>query len=75
MQPGGVLVICDSIQATDSPDFAEMMNNFPAIFHEPYYRHYTTDNLEDRLTEAGFINLQVENHFVSKYWTAYKPVV
>ena len=74
LQPGGILVICDSIQAIDSPDFQEMMNNFPAIFHEPYYRHYITDSLEDRLTEAGFINLQVENHFVSKYWIAYKPV-
>ncbi|MCC0177257.1 class I SAM-dependent methyltransferase [Waterburya agarophytonicola K14] len=75
LQPGGVLAICDSIQATDSPDFQEMMNNFPSIFHEPYYRHYTTDSLEERLRQAGFINLQVENHFVSKYWTAYKPVV
>ncbi|MEL6496750.1 MAG: class I SAM-dependent methyltransferase [Cyanobacteria bacterium J06623_7] len=74
LQPGGVLVICDSMQAIDSPDFQPMMNNFPAIFHEPYYRHYTTDNLEERLTSAGFINLKVENYFVSKYWTAYKPV-
>jgi ubiquinone/menaquinone biosynthesis C-methylase UbiE len=73
LQPGGVLVICDSMQALDSPDFQPMMNNFPAIFHEPYYRHYTTDNLEERLTTAGFIDLKVENHFVSKYWTAYKP--
>jgi len=73
LQPGGVLVICDSMQALDSPDFQPMMNNFPAIFHEPYYRHYITDNLEERLTTAGFINLKVENHFVSKYWTAYKP--
>ena len=74
LQPGGVLTICDSIQALDSPDFQQMMDNFPALFHEPYYRHYTTDNLEDRLTEAGFINLKVDNHFVSKYWTAYKPL-
>jgi ubiquinone/menaquinone biosynthesis C-methylase UbiE len=74
LQPGGVLVICDSMQAIDSPDFQPMMNNFPAIFHEPYYRHYTMDNLEERLTTAGFIDLKVENHFVSKYWTAYKPV-
>ena len=73
LQPGGVLVICDSMQAIDSPDFQTMMNNFPAIFHEPYYRHYTTDNLEERLTTAGFINIKVKNHFVSKYWTAYKP--
>ena len=73
LQPGGVLVICDSMQANDSPDFQVMMNNFPAIFHEPYYRHYITDNLEERLTTAGFINIEVENYFVSKYWTAYKP--
>ena len=75
LQPGGVFVICDSMQASDSPDFQTMMNNFPAIFHEPYYRHYTTDNLEERLEVAGFTNVQVENHFVSKYWTAYKPAV
>ena len=73
LQPGGVFVICDSMQAIDSPDFQPMMNNFPAIFHEPYYRHYTTDNLEELLTTAGFTNIKVENHFVSKYWTAYKP--
>lgn len=75
LQPGGVIIICDSIQASDSPDFQTMMNNFPAIFHEPYYRHYTTDNLEQRLQQAGFIDIKVDNHFVSKYWTAYKPSV
>ncbi|MEM7590488.1 MAG: class I SAM-dependent methyltransferase [Cyanobacteria bacterium P01_A01_bin.83] len=73
LQPGGVLVICDSMQISDSPDFQVMMSNFPAIFHEPYYRHYTTDNLEARLESAGFIEINVENYFVSKYWTAYKP--
>lgn len=74
LQPGGVLVICDSMQAIDSPDFQTMMNNFPAIFHEPYYKHYITDNLEERLTTAGFTKIKTENHFVSKYWTAYKPI-
>lgn len=73
LQPDGVFVICDSMQAIDSPDFQTMMNNFPATFHEPYFRHYTTDNLEERLERAGFVNIKVENHFVSKYWTAFKP--
>ncbi|WP_019504785.1 class I SAM-dependent methyltransferase [Pleurocapsa sp. PCC 7319] len=75
LQPGGVFIICDSMQAIDSPDFQTIMNNFPAIFHEPYYRHYTTDNLEERLEVAGFKNIQVENHFVSKYWIGHKPAV
>ena len=75
LQPGGVLVICDSMQALDSPDFQTMMDNFPAMFHEPYYKDYVTDNLEERLTTAGFTKIKTENHFVSKYWTAYKPAL
>lgn len=74
LQPGGVLIICDSMQASDSPDLQTMMNNFPAIFHEPYYKHYVTDNLEERLATAGFTKINTENYFVSKYWTAYKPL-
>ena len=75
LQPGGTFVICDSMQEIDSPDFKAMMENFPALFHEPYYRHYTTDNLEERLEKAGFTDVRVENHFVSKYWVATKPTV
>ena len=74
LQPGGTLVICDSMQAIDSPELQTMMDNFPILFHEPYYRHYTTDNLSDRLEQAGFIDIEVQNHFASKYWVAHKPV-
>jgi ubiquinone/menaquinone biosynthesis C-methylase UbiE len=73
LQPGGTFVICDSIQAIDSTEFQIMMDNFPAIFHEPYYRHYTTDNLQTRLEKVGFVDVRIENHFVSKYWVARKP--
>ena len=73
LQPGGTFIICDSIQPIDSPDFKIMMDNFPAIFHEPYYRHYTTDDLQLRLEKAGFVEVKIENHFVSKYWIARKP--
>ncbi|MBD1939675.1 class I SAM-dependent methyltransferase [Microcoleus sp. FACHB-68] len=72
-KPGGVFVICDSIQVSDSPDFMAMMENFPAMFHEPYYRHYTTDDLVERLEKAGFTNITTEVHMVSKYWIAHKP--
>ncbi|MGF1478434.1 MAG: class I SAM-dependent methyltransferase [Cyanophyceae cyanobacterium] len=71
--PGGTFVICDSIQELDYPEFKPMMENFPALFHEPYYRHYVTDNLSDRLMSAGFTDLCTENHFMSKYWVAHKP--
>ena len=72
-KPGGVFIISDSVQKLDSPELEIMMENFPAMFHEPYYRHYTTDDLILRLQNAGFENIQVTKRLVSKYWIAYKP--
>ena len=74
LQPGGTFVICDSIQLTESPEFQTMMENFPAMYHEPYYRHYTTDNISDRLEKAGFVDIDIQNHGFSKYWIACKPI-
>lgn len=73
VKPGGTFIICDSIQRPDSPEFDVLMENFPTIFHEPYYRHYTTDDLNQRLTEAGFEAVSNQIHFMSKYWVARKP--
>lgn len=72
LQPGGVLIICDSVQIDDSPELAPAMRNFATMFHEPYYRHYTTDDLAQRLEQAGFLAVQSEIHFMSKYWIARK---
>lgn len=72
-QPGGVFVICDSLQVVDSPNLMPLMENFPIIFHEPYYRDYIQDDLVVRLEQAGFSDVQTENHFASKYWIAHKP--
>ncbi len=71
-QPGGVFIICDSIQAIDLPELMPLMESFTTMFHEPYYRHYTTDDLVERLETAGFRNITTENHFMSKYWVAHK---
>lgn len=73
LQPGGVCVLCDSIQISDSPELEPMMANFPITFHEPYYRHYTTDDLVARLEQAGFTSIETQIHYVSKYWVAHKP--
>lgn len=72
LQPGGTLVICDSIQVEDSPELETAMRNFSAMFHEPYYRHYMTDDLVARLEKAGFTSVRTEAHFMSKYWIARK---
>ncbi|MDJ0734749.1 MAG: methyltransferase domain-containing protein [Nostocaceae cyanobacterium] len=72
-KPGGIFIICDSIQKSDSKDLMPMMENFQELFHEPYYRHYITDDLGERLQKAGFENIETQVHFVSKYLIAHKP--
>lgn len=74
-QPGGVFIICDSIQVSDSPEMIPLMDNFHETFHEPYYKQYTTDDLVERLEKAGFQNITTEVHFMSKYLIAHKPSV
>ena len=73
-QPGGTFIICDSIQISDSPEMKPMMENFPEMFHEPYYKNYIADDLVERLQKAGFENIDTQVHFMSKYLIARKPV-
>lgn len=72
---GGVFIICDSIQMSDSPEMEPVMENFHELFHEPYYKHYITDNLVERLEKAGFVDIHSCVHFMSKYLIARKPVL
>lgn len=74
LKPGGTFVICDSIQLSDSPELSALMEGFPTLFHEPYYRHYVQDDLIARLKQAGFDTVTEEVHFMSKYLIARKPV-
>lgn len=73
VMPGGMFAICDSIQISDSAELMPMLENFPEMFHEPFYRHYIADNIEERLEKAGFTEIHTEVHFMSKYWFARKP--
>ena len=72
LQPGGVLVIADSMQLSDSPELESLMNNFPRIFHEPFYTDYIQDDIALRLDKAGFTGIQEKVHAFSKYWVATK---
>jgi ubiquinone/menaquinone biosynthesis C-methylase UbiE len=73
LQSGGILVIADSIQESDSPEFKPMMENFPLMFHEPFYTDYIKDNIVVRLDQAGFVDIEEKVHSFSKYWIAKKP--
>ncbi len=73
IEPGGTLVIADSIQFSDSPQFATVMDNFRKFFHEPYYLDYIKDDIDLRLKHAGFTDIEGKSHFMTRVWSAYKP--
>jgi len=74
LEPGGTLILADSIQIEDSPKFIPIMENFHKIFHEPYYRDYIIDDINLRLEESGFSSISSESHFMTKVWKAHKSV-
>ena len=73
LEPGGLLVIADSAQSSESPELAPFLGRFTVDFHEPYYKGYQLDPIEDALDEVGFERIEVEPHFVTKVVIARKP--
>jgi ubiquinone/menaquinone biosynthesis C-methylase UbiE len=47
LRPGGILVVLDSIQLGDDLRFDWALERFPADFHEPFYKDYTQDHMEN----------------------------
>jgi ubiquinone/menaquinone biosynthesis C-methylase UbiE len=53
LKPGGTLILVDSLQTGDAPEYDALLDYFPFAFHEPYYASYLTEDL-DRLMKPGF---------------------
>ncbi len=73
LEPGGSLVLADSVQLADSPQFEVAMENFRRVFHEPYYPDYIRDDIDARLQQAGFEAISGASHFMTRVWQARKP--
>jgi len=73
VRPGGLLVIEDSAQLTESAEIATALHSFPGEFHEPFYADYLEDDLADLLGEVGFEVESSEPQFVAKVVVARRP--
>jgi ubiquinone/menaquinone biosynthesis C-methylase UbiE len=73
LKPGGLVVIEDSAQTSDSPALVEVLGGFPEQYHEPFYNEYIGDDLADLLAECGFQIASSEPHLVAKVVVATKP--
>ncbi|HWB48078.1 MAG TPA: class I SAM-dependent methyltransferase [Stellaceae bacterium] len=65
LKPGGRLILVDSLQTGDAPDYDAMLDWFPVAFHEPYYASYLREDL-DRLVAPTFQKLDEIPAYLSK---------
>lgn len=66
LKPDGLVVIVDSMQKGDHPDWDGLLDLFPHYFHEPYYAEYAGGNLERSSQEASLMPIGIERAFLSK---------
>ena len=65
-RPEGLIVIVDSIQKGDHPDWDGLLDLFPHYFHEPYYAEYVNGSLAGWAGEAGLVETEAERAFLSR---------
>ena len=64
--PGGTAIIVDAAQQHSSPELKPFLDAFATTYHEPYFRSYQNDPLEEVLQEAGFTVTSTSTAFVSR---------
>jgi ubiquinone/menaquinone biosynthesis C-methylase UbiE len=73
LKPGGRLVLVDSLQRGDEPDYEGLLELFPQNYHEPYYAGYTTEDFRAIATACGLTHIRDVKAFVSKVMVFDKP--
>jgi ubiquinone/menaquinone biosynthesis C-methylase UbiE len=73
LKPGGRLVILDSLQTGDEPDYDGMLELFPQNFHEPYYLSYLKEDFGGIARACGLARVREVKAFISKVMVFDKP--
>lgn len=73
LKPGGVFAFADSLQVSDEPGLARLLEAFPAFFHEPYYESYQTTDLAALFGGAALALRDADEAFLTKALLFAKP--
>lgn len=68
LKPGGTLILVDSLQTGDAPEYDGLLDVFPVGFHEPYYASYVAEDLNE-LVGPGFVRESADLAYFSKVVT------
>jgi ubiquinone/menaquinone biosynthesis C-methylase UbiE len=66
VRQGGTLVIVDAAQQHSTPLLKPFLDFFPTTYHEPFFRSYQQDPIEDVLRDVGFAVVNTSEAFVSR---------
>ena len=66
LKGGGRLVVLDSLQIGDEPDYDGMLDLFPQNYHEPYYASYIEEDFRALAKACGLTHIRYVKAFVSK---------
>ena len=72
LKPGGRLVLVDSLERGDQPDYERLLDLFPQNYHVTYYRSYTNKDFSALATSCGLTHIRDVKAFVSKVMVFYK---
>lgn len=73
LKPGGAVILVDSIQLGDVPEYDALIEYFPLAFHEPYYAQYAREDLTALFAAAGLRLDESRIAYLSKVMTFRKP--
>ena len=66
LRPGGRVLLLDSLQYGDVPDYDGLLDLFPQSFHEPYFADYMGEDLRALFAAAGLRRVVEEPAFMAK---------
>ena len=73
LRPGGTLVFADSLQMDEEPELNWALERFPRVYHEPFYKDYLGDRLEDLMARVTGGKVKSDHAFFTKVVWARKP--
>ena len=68
------MVILDSLQRGDHPDYDGLLELFPQNYHEPYYSSYITEDFGALAEDCDLTPVRNVKAFVSKVMVFDKPL-
>ena len=73
LKPGGRLVLVDSLQRGDRPEYDGLLELFPQNYHEPYYAGYIAEDFGALARACGLTHTRDVLAYVSKVMVFDKP--